>query len=307
MPLYRELTDLEWEGKIEFFRENYSPCRLCPRECGAEREKDKKGVCGAVRDVKVASCNLHYGEEPPVSGEMGSGTIFYSGCPMKCIFCQNFPISHLFNGQFYSIDELAVLFLDLQDRGAHNINFVSPTPYLYHAAAALRIAARKGLNIPIVYNTSGYERPEMIAKLEGLVDIYMPDLKYHDNSLAPLVSGIRDYFDSAFPAVQEMFRQVGELQTDGDGIAVKGMILRHLLLPGQVENSKKVLEIISRSSFRDAALSLMCQYFPAYRAAEKPGMDRRVSEEEYDEVRDYALGLGFENGWFQDPHAPGGA
>jgi putative pyruvate formate lyase activating enzyme len=300
MALYEKLSKNEWEEKISFLKLNYSPCALCPRQCGADRENNKKGVCGAVKQVKVASFNLHYGEEPPVSGERGSGTIFYSGCTMKCVFCQNFPISHLFNGQFYSIEELAGLFLNLQGRGAHNINFVSPTPYLYRAAEALHIACKKGLTIPIVYNTSGYERKEIIEALAGLVDVYMPDLKYHDNTISPKYSGVNDYFEYAYPAIEEMFRQTGELVTDDDEIAVQGMILRHLILPGELENSKRVLEIIAHSSFKGASLSLMNQYFPAYRAVEIPEINRRVSGEEYEEVKDHAIFLGFDNGWFQE-------
>lgn len=300
MPLYETLSDEEWEEKIEFLKKNFCPCRLCPRMCGAERENGGKGVCGAEKRVKVASFNLHYGEEPPVSGERGSGTIFFSGCTMKCVFCQNYPISQLFNGQFYSIEALSGLFLDLQGRGAHNINFVSPTPYLFHAVKALRLAGKRGLSIPIVYNTSGYERREIIGALDRVVDVYMPDLKYHDNSISPKYSGVSNYIEHAYPAVEEMFRQVGELRVDGAGIARRGMILRHLLLPGQVENSKRVLEIISRSSFRDASLSLMNQYFPAYRAVEMPEINRRVRSDEYEEVKEYAVSLGFTDGWFQE-------
>ncbi|MCP5106671.1 MAG: radical SAM protein [bacterium] len=299
MPLYETLLPDEWAEKITFLKDNYSPCRLCPRQCRAEREKNKTGVCGAGKKVKVASYNLHHGEEPPVSGSRGSGTIFYSGCTMKCVFCQNYPISHLLNGQFYSIEQLSGLFLNLQERGAHNINFVSPTPYLYHAAAALHIARNNGLTIPIVYNTSGYERPGIINALERFVDIYMPDLKYHDNSISPKYSGVKDYFEHAYPAIGEMSKQTGELKMDEKGIARRGMILRHLLLPGQVDNSKKVLKIISQSAFKKTSLSLMSQYFPAYRAVEMPEINRRVRAEEYEEVKDYAFTLGFTDGWYQ--------
>lgn len=306
MPLYERLSDEAWEEKIEFLKRNFSPCGLCPRMCGAEREKDGKGVCGALKKVKVASFNLHYGEEPPVSGDRGSGTIFYSGCTMKCVFCQNYPISHLFNGRFYSIEALSGLFLDLQARGAHNINFVSPTPYLFHAVKALRLACKKGLSIPIVYNTSGYERREIIQALDRVVDVYMPDLKYFDNSISPRYSGVGNYIEHAYPAIEEMFKQVGELRLDEEGNARRGMILRHLLLPGRVENSKKVLEIISRSSFKNASLSLMNQYFPAYRAKEMPEINRRVRWDEYEEVKKVALSLGFDNGWFQESDDPTG-
>ncbi len=300
MPLYENLSETEWKEKIEFFKQNYSPCRLCPRQCQAEREKNKKGVCGAQKKLKIASFNLHYGEEPPISGECGSGTIFFSGCTLKCVFCQNYPISHLFNGEFYSIEELSILFLNLQERGAHNINFVSPTPYLYHIVRALRSACKKGLKIPIVYNTSGYERSEVVNALNRLVDIYLPDLKYYDNSLSLKFSRVNNYFENAYLSLEEMFKQAGELQMDGEGIAIKGMILRHLILPGHVENSKKVLKTIAESHFKNSYLSLMSQYFPAYKAVEMPEINRRLRLDEYAAVKKYALSLGFTNGWFQE-------
>ncbi len=300
MPLYENLSESEWEEKIEFFKKNYSPCQLCPRLCQAERGKNKKGVCTALEKLKIASCNLHYGEEPPISGERGSGTVFFSGCTLKCLFCQNYPISHLFNGKFYSIEELSELFLNLRERGAHNINFVSPTPYLYHIVRALHCACKNGLDIPIVYNTSGYERPEMVKALNHLVDVFLPDLKYYDDSLSLTFSGTSNYFENAYLSIEEMFKQTGELQLDREGIAVKGMILRHLVLPGYVENSKKILKTIAESPFRNSYLSLMSQYFPAYRAVEMPGINRRLRPGEYGEVKEYALSLGLINGWFQE-------
>lgn len=222
---------------------------------------------------------------------------------MECFFCQNYPISHLFNGTFYSIEELGEMFLHLQGRGAHNINFVSPTPYLYHIVKALKMAREKGLKIPIVYNTGGYERVEVIKRLAGVIDIYLPDLKYYDDSLSLEFSGVKNYVENAFPAVEEMFAQVGDLTVEDDEIGVKGLIIRHLILPGLRENSKRVLERIAGSPFRDVHLSLMSQYFPAYKAAEHSELNRRISSEEYEEVEEYALSLGFSKGWFQ-PHPP---
>ncbi|NIM15140.1 MAG: radical SAM protein [Candidatus Aminicenantes bacterium] len=293
--------------KIRFFHDKYSPCCLCPRQCGAEREKNKAGVCGARKDVKVASYNIHSGEEPPVSGTRGSGTVFFSGCTLKCIYCQNYPISHLLNGEFYSIEELSDIFLHLQTRGAHNINLVTATPYLYHIVHALSLASQKGLNIPIVYNTSGYERPEIVTALNDSIDVYMPDLKYADSEVSLKYTGVSNYLEYAYPAIEEMFKQVGLLQMDEEGIARKGLILRHLILPQNIENSKKVLKIISESPFRDSHLSLMSQYFPAYKAAQEPEINRCLYPEEYQEVKDYALELGFSTGWFQDMDAQGGA
>jgi len=300
------LSESEWQGKIRFFKDRYTPCRLCPRECRAERIQNKAGICGARKDVKVASFNLHRGEEPPLSGTDGSGTIFFSGCTLKCIFCQNYPISHLFNGQFYSISGLADMMLELQERKAHNINLVSATPYLYHFMEALYIARQKGLTIPIVYNTSGYERLEVIAALDGMIDIYLPDLKYADEDISFCYTGVRDYLKFTFPALEEMYRQVGDLRADDDGIAVRGMILRHLILPGHTANSKGVLKITADSSFKDCHLSLMSQYFPAYKAVEHNRINRRLTPEEYNEVKEYAMSLGFSNGWFQDMDALGG-
>ncbi len=314
-----DLTQHEWEEKISFFRENYNPCNLCPRRCGALRQQNESGACrvavepncnvpgGAEQVVKIASCNLHFGEEPPISGEKGSGTIFFSGCTMQCIFCQNYPISHLHHGKYYSIEELSKVFLYLQERGAHNINFVSPTPYLYHIVRALWLSRQQGLTIPIVYNTSGYERPEIIRALEKIIQVYLPDFKYDDDRLAREFSRVTDYTQFAQPAIEEMFRQVGDCVTDAEGIATRGLIIRHLLLPGHVENSKKVLQRIASSSFKGVHLSLMSQYFPAHRAAQHPIINRQVTLEEYAEVEEYALELGFENGWFQDPQAQGGA
>lgn len=272
---------------------------MCPRQCGARRAEGETGVCGVGDTVRVASYNLHFGEEPPITGSRGSGTVFFSGCPLKCIFCQNYPISHLGNGQEYTIEELAGLLLNLQKRGAHNINFVSPTPYLYHIVRALEIAAQKGLRLPIVDNTSGYELVQAVKNLRGLVDIWLPDYKYHDPQLARQVSGAPGYREIAYESIDEMFAQVGELKMDDDGIAVSGTIIRHLVLPGQVENSKRVLDIIAQSPFRKACLSLMSQYFPAYEAPDSR-LSRRLTPAEYDEVRVYAEGLGFEDGWFQD-------
>jgi putative pyruvate formate lyase activating enzyme len=303
-PSYLDLTAAEWRRKIEFLAGHSSPCRLCPRQCGAERENDRPGVCHAGREAKIASHNLHFGEEPPISGSRGSGTVFFSGCTLKCLFCQNYPISQLFHGEIYSIEQLAGMFLDLQKRGAHNINLVSPTPYLRHIVASLEIARARGLAIPLVYNTSGYERAEVIAALSGVVDIYLPDLKYgpSENSrrLALRLSGVGDYFENANGAIAEMFRQTGPLRLNGDDLAARGTVIRHLIIPGHTENSLEVLREFAASSFKDAWLSLMSQYFPAHRATGLPPFDRRLRPEEYRLVRDQALKLGLENGWFQE-------
>ncbi|MEN8153637.1 MAG: radical SAM protein [Acidobacteriota bacterium] len=300
MADYNFLSDKEWKLKIDFFRDNYNICKLCPRQCEASRTDDREGVCGAGKEVKIASYNLHFGEEPPVSGKNGSGTIFFSGCTLKCIFCQNYPISQLRNGEIYSIEDLSEIFLGLQKRGAHNLNFVSPTPYLYHIVKAIYLAEKKGLNIPVVYNTSGYERKEIIEKLDGIVDVYMPDFKYSDEKLSLKYSGVKDYMKHADPAIGEMFKQQGELKIDEFGIAENGVIIRHLILPGNVKNSQDVLKIISKRKYKGSYLSLMSQFFPAYRSVNDKDLKRRLYSEEYEKVRSLAISLGFEKGWFQD-------
>jgi len=303
-PGYLALDAAAWEEKNRFFSAGFSPCALCPRQCGAERARGRRGACRAGAQARIASHNLHFGEEPPISGAHGSGTVFFSGCTMTCLFCQNYPISQLAHGEEYTVERLAGILLSLQKRGAHNINLVSPTPYLWHLVSALEIAAGRGLRIPIVYNTSGYERVEVVAALEGIVDVYLPDLKYGPSRaacrLARELSGREDYFDQALPAIAEMFRQTGPLRLDGSGIAARGTVIRHLILPGHAENSIEVLRAIAASPFRGAWLSLMSQYFPAYRAPDRPPFDRRLQVDEWRRVRDEALRLGLDEGWFQE-------
>lgn len=303
-PSYLALDAAAWKRKREFFAASFSPCRLCPRGCRAERSAGKQGTCHAGAEARIASHNLHFGEEPPFSGERGSGTVFFSGCTLKCLFCQNYPISQFAHGEPHSVEQLAGVFLTLQKRGAHNINLVSPTPYLRHVVDALEIAAGRGLRIPFVYNTSGYERAEVVAQLQGIIDVYLPDLKYGSSAearrLARELSGAGDYFDSAVPAIAEMFRQTGPLQLDGEGIAVRGTVIRHLIIPGHTGNSVEVLHAIAASPFRGAWLSLMSQYFPAHLAPDRPPCDRRLLPEEWRRVRDEALRLGLDEGWFQE-------
>ena len=303
-PSYLALDAAAWRRKREFFASCFSPCRLCPRQCLAERASGKQGACRAAAEARIAAHNLHFGEEPPISGARGSGTVFFSGCTLRCLFCQNYPISQFAHGEPYSVEQLAGIFLSLQKRGAHNINLVSPTPYLGHVAGALEIAAGQGLRIPFVCNTSGYERMEVVAQLEGIVDVYLPDLKYGPSPgarrLARELSGAEDYFDHAAPAIAEMFRQTGPLRVDGEGIAVRGTVIRHLIIPGNTDNSIEVLGAIAAAPFRGAWLSLMSQYFPAHQAPARPPFDRRLHAGEWRQVRDEALRLGLDDGWFQE-------
>ena len=288
---------------LEKYRATETSCEICPHRCGVDR-KVKTGRCGEPYLPRVASSNLHHGEEPPLSGDRGSGTIFFSGCNMNCVYCQNFPISqlHQANTQL-TIDELAGVMLDLQRRGAHNINFVTPSHYVYQAVAALDTALDKGLDVPIVYNTSGYDRPDVVRDLEGIVDIYLPDIKYTDSATSRRYSRVADYFEMDSACLLEIFRQTGGgLETGDDGLAKKGMIIRHLVLPSNLENSKKALKWVRDNLSPEINISIMAQYFPAFKVneGECPEIARRLSREEYDAILDFAEELGFINASFQE-------
>ena len=226
---------------------------------------------------------------------------------MKCLFCQNFPFSQLGNGKTISVPELAEYYLHLAERGVHNVNFVTPTHFLPHLFEALLIAREKGLTLPIVYNTSGYERAEVLQVLEGMVDIYLPDIRYADNRVAVQLSSVSDYVENDRAAIEEMFRQVGQLQVDDQEIGIQGLIVRHLVLPGGLAGTRPSLTWLKEQLGNKIHLSLMCQYFPAHLAPKTPGMDREITHEEYSEALEILEELGFENAWAQDPEAWGGA
>lgn len=274
-------------------------CRLCPIECGADRLTGC-GRCGAGRQVKAAKAFLHQWEEPCISGEKGSGTVFFTGCNMKCVFCQNYELSHGLKGKEITADRLAQIFLELQSQGAHNINLVSPTPYAPQIAAAVRLAKAGGLVLPVIYNTNGYEKVETLRLLKGIVDIYLPDIKYYSDETALELSSAPSYFSHATMAVAAMLEQVGHPVFDRDGMLVRGVIVRHLILPGRLEESKRILDWVRQHMGAGAFVSLMCQYTPMYRAAEFTGMDRRLTQEEYDEIIDYFFEIGLENGFAQE-------
>ena len=250
----------------------------------------------------IAHAGLHHGEEPPISGTEGSGTIFFAGCNLRCVFCQNWQISQRFDKSSVreiTPEELAGEMLLLQEAGAHNINLVSPSHVVWQIADALILAREKGLCIPVVYNSGGYDSVDALLAIEGLIDIYMPDIKYMDNDLAKRLSGAGDYADVVPQVLQEMFRQTGPLKTTPEGIAVKGMLIRHLVLPGYVENSRRCLETIAEIS-TDIPVSLMSQYSPQFRAASHPDINRVVTAREYYDLVNYALSLGLENLFTQD-------
>jgi len=276
------------------------PCRLCPHACGIDRFKQSSGKCRSGLEVRISSNNLHLGEEPPISGFNGSGTIFFTNCSLSCVFCQNYPISQLGNGNPVTTDKLVSMMLELQDKGAHNINFVTPTHYAAHMAQAVVTAKKKGLSIPILYNSGGYDDVQTLRLLEGIVDIYMPDAKYSDDSNAMKYSGTENYSSVNRAALVEMHRQAGGLVLDKNGIAMKGLIIRHLVLPGGISGSKEVLRFIAEKISPATYLSLMAQYHPADAALKYPELSKRLSEKEYAEILDFADGLGFENGWRQE-------
>src|SRR6266498_3770988 len=253
---------------VELLTDQLTSCTCCPRNCKVNRLEGKVAVCRVGAKIQISHVGLHFGEEPPISGTKGSGTIFFAGCNLRCVFCQNYQISQEF-GQFQTrtliIDELASEMLRLQDAGAHNINFVSPSHMIFQMADAITMAKEKGLIIPIVYNTSGYDSVEALRQIRGLVDIYLPDIKYLDNKLAKQFSAVRDYTRVIRGVLREMLDQVGHLQMDEEGIAVRGVLVRHLILPGALENSRKCLHFLADLS-PDMFVSIMSQYSPQYKA-----------------------------------------
>ena len=273
-------------------------CTLCPKKCQVDRT-EKAGICGATDKIKVARAALHFWEEPCISGDKGSGTVFFSYCPLKCVYCQNFEISNGNAGKEITVERLSEIFLELQNKGAHNINLVTPTHYVTEIIEALKLA--KGLKIPVVYNTSGYENVETLKLLKGFVDIYLVDFKYMDVDLAKKYSKVSDYPEVAKKAIEEMVNQVGEAQFKGD-IMQKGVIVRHLLLPSHLDDSKEILKYLFETYENRIFYSLMSQYTPV-RETEFSCLNRKVTEEEYESLIDFAVDLGIENGFIQEGEA----
>ena len=275
-------------------------CTICPHQCKVNRMYGEKGFCKAGKNVKIALSSLHYYEEPCISGKNGSGTIFFSHCNLKCKFCQNYEISWEEKGKEITIEELADIFLSLQSKGAHNINLVTPTIYAYHIIEALKIAKSKGLTIPIIYNSSGYESIDTLKVLEGYIDVYLPDLKYADDTLAFCYSGIKNYFQYATKAIQEMYRQVGDPSLDKDGMITKGLMVRHLVLPNEIQNSKNVLQWLTQNLPSEVYINVMAQYFPCFQAKNIPKLNRKLTKHEYKEIENYVFQLDIKNGYIQD-------
>lgn len=276
-------------------------CNLCPRECNIKRYSGETGFCGVSADKIVAArAALHMWEEPCISGEEGSGTVFFSGCTLRCVYCQNYDIARATAGKEISRERLAQIFLELQEKGANNINLVTPTHYTEAIIWAVQEARGNGLHLPIVYNCSGYEKVETLQQLEGIVDIYLTDFKYMDTEMAEKYSKAKEYPDIAKKALEEMFRQQPEAEFDERGMMKKGIIVRHLLLPGYLDNAKAVVKYVYETYGDKVFLSLMNQYTPLPQVERFPEINRKVTEEEYEELVDYAIGIGVENGFVQE-------
>lgn len=278
-------------------------CTLCPRNCFVNRKLGEKGICGQSSTLKVARAALHFWEEPCISGEKGSGAVFFSGCALHCVFCQNQEIANGSVGKEISKERLSEIFLELQEKGANNINLVTPGHFVPQIVPAIERARNQGLNLPIVYNTSSYENVDSIRKLEGIVDIYLPDFKYMSSSLSKKYSHAPDYGRVAKKVVAEMVRQTGAAsfyEKEGQELMQRGVIVRHLILPGCMEDSKNIIRYLHDAYGDTIYLSIMNQFTPLKNVEKYPELNRKLTEDEYDEVVDFAIDLGVENGFIQE-------
>ena len=303
---YPSYLDSYQNGSLKKITQNcfemLASCRLCPSESSVIRVNNELGFCNTGLAAKVYSFMPHHGEEPPISGTRGSGTIFFSGCNMSCSYCQNFEFSQLGKGKNTDSEKLAEIMLELQKSGCHNINLVTPTHVLPQILKALLIAIPRGLSLPLVYNTGGYELPEIIRLLEGIVDIYLPDMRYAEDSTALNYSLAAEYPKYNRAAIKEMYRQVKEAVFDDDGIIKRGLIIRHLVLPGKLAETKTILEFIASEISTKTYVSLMSQYMPLHKAANTPELSRRITKEEYQAAVDILENCGLSNGWTQEAY-----
>ncbi len=274
-------------------------CKICPHECKINRNNGQVGRCKSTDKVKIALYSTHNFEEPCISGKKGSGTVFFSNCNLNCIFCQNYEISQEGKGEEISIEGLAEIFLKQQEKDVENINLVTPTSYVPQIIEAIKIAKSKGLKLPIVYNTNGYEKIETLKMLDGYIDIYLPDFKYAQNELGKRLSKVDNYFEITTEALREMYKQTGKAIFDDRGIMQKGMIVRHLVLPNHLVNSRKVLKWLN-DNMNDVFVSVMAQYFPTYKAKELEDINRKLTKEEYEQIESYLYRLNLENGYIQE-------
>lgn len=278
-----------------------SGCNICPRNCNVDRNNNEYGVCGVPNEIHIARTMLHMWEEPCISGNSGSGAVFFYGCPLRCIYCQNYKISHgIDETRAVSLDELANVFIELQEMGANNINLVTPTHYSLEIITAIGKAKNKGLNIPIVYNCSGYESVDTLKKLHGYIDIYLTDFKYMDDDLGVKYSKVSNYSEVAKNALAEMVRQVGAPEFLDNGVMKKGVIVRNLLLPSHVNNSKAVLQYIYETYGDLVYISIMNQYTPLEQVKNIKELNRKVTKREYNRLIDYAISLGIKNAFIQE-------
>lgn len=280
--------------------EELKQCTICPHECKINRLSGQIGRCKANDKIKIALASIHNYEEPCISGINGSGTVFFSNCNLNCIYCQNYEISQLGKGKYITIEHLANIFINQQNKNVNNINLVTPTMYVPQIIEAIKIAKRKGLNIPIIYNSNGYENVQTIKMLEGYIDIYLPDLKYYSDELSKKYSNVDKYFETAVKSIKEMQRQVGNPTFNENGIIKKGLIIRHLILPNHILNTKKILKYIKENFDENTYISIMAQYFPTYKAKENDKINRKISKKEYKEIEEYLYLLNLKNGYIQE-------
>ncbi|MDW8066723.1 MAG: radical SAM protein [Aquificaceae bacterium] len=289
-PSYLNLREEDWQSRIQRAMDMLRECSVCPHQCGVNRLEDKTGYCKTGRYAVVADYFPHRGEEKPIRGKRGSGTVFFSYCNMRCVYCQNYTISHMGEGQRLKPEELAEVFIWLQRLGCHNINLVSPSHVVPQILEALYIAVNRGLRLPIVYNTSSYDSVETLRLLEGIVDIYLADFKYGDSQTGKKYSKVKAYYEKALQAIREMHRQVGDLQLNEEGVAVRGVLIRHLILPNGIANTERVLEDI-RAISSQMAVNLMDQYMPYYKAFDYPELSRRIYPAEFKKALELAQDL----------------
>ena len=281
--------------------EELKQCRICPRECKVNRIEGKLGNCKASDKVEISLVSLHMFEEPCISGKNGSGTIFFSHCNLHCMFCQNYEISqNIKKGKEVTIEELSNIMLKQQNNKAENINLVTPTMYAYQIKEAIKLAREKGLKISIIYNSNGYEKVETLKNLEGYIDVYLPDLKYYSNEMAIKYSKAPNYFEASSKAILEMIRQVGAPKFDENGMIQKGVMIRHLVLPNHLQNTKNILKWIKENVPEDIYINVMAQYFPTYKAKEDELINRKLTKREYRQIEEYFYSLDFKNGYMQE-------
>jgi putative pyruvate formate lyase activating enzyme len=298
ITIFMKVNDIK--QRVEKAYQLLQNCRVCPRGCGVDRLNGERGICKVGKNPMVSSYNVHLGEEPPISGTRGSGTIFFTSCNLRCVYCQNFPISQLGNGLEVTTKDLARMMISLQSRGCHNINLVTPSHLVPQILEAVSFAWQMGFDLPLVYNSSGYDSVEALRLLDGVIDIYLPDMRYSDNRIAKRLSSAEDYVEVNREAIREMYEQVGNLVTDEDGIAKKGLLIRHLILPNDLSGSRKTFRFIREEISPEVYVSLMGQYFPSFKASFDVSINRKITKEEYQLAKESFFESGLTLGWMQE-------